>query len=106
MVRHLTLALSVLVLAGCQLYWLKPGANMTAFTTDHHACVKTAGTAVGDERVFVNLDMYKACLRSRGWRRETGSSMGNPPGYFRGLEDEGPVRLTDVPQQTPTMERR
>jgi hypothetical protein len=56
--------------------------------------------------VLVNLDMYKACLKSRGWTRETGSRWGNPPGYYRGLENEGPLRLTEVPEQTPTMPRR
>jgi hypothetical protein len=106
MARHLVLALCVLALAGCQLYWLKPGADMTAFTVDHNACVKTAGSEVGPEVVLVNLDMYRACLKVRGWQRETGSTYGNPPGYYRGLETEGPVRVGEVPKQVPTMERR
>jgi hypothetical protein len=71
--RWLGLGLGTLLLAGCQLYWVKPGADMTAFTRDHQACVKTAGV---------------------------------PPGYFRGQESEGPVALNEVPEQTPTMERR
>jgi len=104
--RTFGLALCVVALAGCQLYWLKPGADMTGFTNDHQSCVKAAGSPVGDDRLLVNLDMYKACLKSRGWKRETGSSMANPPGYFRGLESEGPVRLGEVPKQPPTMERR
>jgi hypothetical protein len=45
-------------------------------------------------------------MKSRGWRRETGSKYGNPPGYYRGLEREGPVRLDEIPKQIPTMERR
>jgi hypothetical protein len=104
MTRRLVLTLSVIALGGCQLYWLKPGADMTAFTAEHQACVKLAGTPIVDDRVLVNLDMYRACLKSRGWARETGSKWGNPPGYYRGLEKEGPVALTDVPQQIPTME--
>jgi hypothetical protein len=106
MVRRLLLALCVLALAGCQLYWLKPGADMAAFTTDHQGCVRTAGSPAGPDVVLVNLDLYKACLKSRGWQRETGSSYGNPPGYFRGLENEGPVRVDEVPRQVPWMERR
>jgi hypothetical protein len=64
------------------------------------------GGAPGAERVLVNLDLYRACLRSRGWKRETGSSFSNPPGFFRGQEHEGPVGLAEVPEQTPTEERR
>ena len=56
-----------------------------------------------DDRLLVELDLYRACLRSRGWERVTGSSAGNPGGYFRGLENEGPVRPSDLPRQTPTM---
>jgi hypothetical protein len=26
----------------------------------------------------------------------------NTAGYFRGLEDEGPVRVSDVPEQVPS----
>ena len=103
MARTLALALGVLVLAGCQLYWLKPRADMAAFTADHQACVKAAGTPMGGEdRVLVNLKVYRVCLRERGWTRETGSSYANPSGYFRGPEDEGPIRLTDVPEQIPS----
>jgi hypothetical protein len=103
--HRLLLAPCVLALAGCQLFWLKPGADLPAFTADHQACVKTAGTPIVDEHVLVNLDMYRACLKSRGWVRETGNRYANPPGYFRGLEREGPVALTDVPVQVQTMER-
>jgi len=46
-----------------------------------------------------------ASCQSRGWVRETGSRYANPPGYFRGLEREGPVALTDVPVQVQTMEQ-
>ena len=107
MARRLVLALCALALGGCQLYWLKSGADMNAFTADHQACVKAAGNPVGaPDIVLVNLDMFKACMKSRGWQRETGSKYGNPPGYYRGLEREGPVRLDEIPKQIPTMERR
>ena len=56
----------------------------------------------GEDRVLVNLKVYRGCLRERGWMRETGSSYANLPGYFRGVEDEGPVRLSDVPEQVPS----
>jgi hypothetical protein len=103
MTRTLVLALCVLVLAGCQLYWMKPNADMSRFTADHQACVQSSGSPMGGEgRVLVNLKVYRGCLRERGWSRETGSSYANPPGYFRGLEDEGPVRVSDVPEQIPS----
>ena len=103
MARTLALALCVLALAGCQLYWLKPNADMSSFTADHQACVKSAGTPMGGEdRVLVNVKVYRTCLRERGWTRETGSSYANLPGYFRGLENEVPVRLSDVPEQVPS----
>ena len=102
----LGLGLGTLLLAGCQLYWSRPGADMAGFTGDHQACVKAGGVPHGEGRVLVNLDLYRACLRARGWQRETGSSMGNLPGFFRGQEHEGPVRLDEVPEQTPTMQRR
>jgi hypothetical protein len=102
--RLAALGLGVLTLGGCQLYWLKPGADMAAFTADHQSCVKTAGAPVREDWVMVNVDFYRACMRSHGWQRETGSKMGNPAGYYRGQENEGPVRLGDVPRQTPTVE--
>jgi hypothetical protein len=95
----------LLLLAGCQLYWTKPGSNLSTFTNDHHACIKTAGVSAGEEQLLVNLDLYRACLKGRGWQRETGSKISNPPGYFRGQEEEGPVRIGEVPRQVPTMER-
>jgi hypothetical protein len=106
MAPRLVLLLCAVALAGCQLYWIKPGADMAAFTADHHACVKTAGSPVGTDLLLVNLDVYRACLKTRGWQRETGGTYANPPGYFRGLEREGPVRIGEVPAQVPTVERR
>ena len=98
------LGIVALTLGGCQLYWVKPGADLAAFTADHQTCVKTAGAPMREDWVLVNVDFYRACMRSYGWQRESGSKMGNPAGYFRGQEDEGPVRLADVPPQTPTVE--
>jgi hypothetical protein len=102
--RLIGLGVLTLTLSGCQLYWVKPGADMTALETDHKECIKIAGSSVGSDQLLVNLDLYRACLRARGWQREQGSKMGNPAGYYRGQEDEGPVRVGDVPKQTPTVE--
>jgi len=89
--------------AGCQLYWTKPAGTLEAFSGDHRACVRTVGAPPGEARVLVNLDMYRACLRARGWERVTASSSATQPGMFRGLEEEGPVGVDEVPQQVPTV---
>jgi hypothetical protein len=91
--------LCALLLAGCQLYWRKPGANLAAFAADHQTCVGKAGTDVGADQVLVNLDGYRACLKVHGWTRETGGKIGNPAGFYRGLEDEGPIPVGHMPKQ-------
>lgn len=104
--RVVLIALMAISPLGCQLYWRKPGADLAAFAADHHACVRTAGHPVNEAKTFVlvNLDVYRACLKASGWSRETGSKTANPPGYFRGLENEGPVRVGEVPKQVPWSE--
>jgi hypothetical protein len=97
--KRLAWLLCALILTGCQLYWRKPGADLAAFTADHHACAAKAGADVGDGHILVNLDVYRGCLQVRGWQRETGSVGANPPGFYRGLEDEGPIRVGDAPKQ-------
>jgi hypothetical protein len=53
----------------------------------------------GDDRVLVNLDLYRACLKAKYWQRVTGAKAGVPIGYFRGQENEGPIRPSDLPAQ-------
>jgi hypothetical protein len=92
--------LAMVALTGCQLYWTKPGGSLGIFNADHQDCAIAAGRPIqNDDRLLVDLDLYRACLRSRGWERVSGAKGGTPPGYMRGLEDEGPVRPGDVPQQ-------
>jgi hypothetical protein len=90
------LLLSALAIAGCQHYWRKSGADPLAFAADHRDCLGRAGVDVGGDRVLVNLDVYQACLRMHGWKREraTGGS-----GRYRGLEDEGPVPRDALPEE-------
>jgi hypothetical protein len=105
--RFLSVALIVVLLTGCQLYWHKPGVvDVNAFAADHNACIKNTGVpAQAENTVLVNLDLYRACLKDRGWQRETGSKISNPHGFFRGQENEGPVRLGELPRQVPTMDK-
>jgi hypothetical protein len=101
------LLIGALGVGGCQLYWTKPDlqpyAAVAHFSDDHRECIKTAGVPPGAERVFVNLDLYRACLRAKGWQRVTAARGGVALGMFRGQEDEGPVNAGDVPQQAPVM---
>jgi hypothetical protein len=97
--RAVACLVCALALAGCQLYWRKPGANLAAFTADHQTCAAKAGTDVGAGQVLVNLDVYRACLTVHGWSRETGSKASNPAGFYRGLEDAGPVPVGHMPKQ-------
>jgi hypothetical protein len=92
-----------LALAGCQAYWTKPNATLEQFRGDHTACVHTVGIPMardGDrDTLFVYEDVYKECLKSRGWQRvQSGAS----PGRFRGIEDNALVREDWFPEQTPS----
>jgi hypothetical protein len=99
--------IGALGVGGGQLGWAKPDlhpyASVAHFSGDHPECIKTAGGPPGAERVFVNLDLYRACLRAKGWQRVTAARGGVALGMFRGQEDEGPVNAGDVPQQAPVM---
>jgi hypothetical protein len=53
----------------------------------------------GDDRLLVNLDLYRACLKAKDWQRVTGAKAGVSIGYFRGQENEGPIRPSDLPAQ-------
>jgi hypothetical protein len=94
------LAASLILLAGCQLYWTKPGGYLAHFAADHRTCATAAGRPIpGDDRVLVELELYRACLKGKGWKRVTGPQESVPAGYLRGLEEPGPVRPDEVPLQ-------
>jgi hypothetical protein len=76
------------ILAGCSngsFYWTRPGATPDAFLADHKPCFDTAskGYGMGSE------DLYKACMRSKGWTRVQGTGS-QPPSvpHFRGPEGD------------------
>jgi hypothetical protein len=98
-VRMLGLGMISVALAGCTLYWYKPGADMATFTTAHQECMKVSGTPVSEGQVYVNLDVYRACLRARGWSRESASTTQPPAYHYRGQENDGPVPVTSIPPQ-------
>ena len=73
--------------------------RMATFSAAHQECMKVSGTPVSEGQIYVNLDIYRTCLRARGWQRESASTTQPPAGYFRGQENEGPVTVTSVPSQ-------
>jgi hypothetical protein len=84
-----------LLLVGCgKHYWNKAGSGANDFAKDSAECARenavqmTANTDYG----IVIADLYKLCLTSRGWTRAQQFEP-LPPDWFRGIEEDGPMRL-------------
>ena len=69
-------------LSGCgRHFWNKPGAALEEFNRDSAACAKDASPQYG----ILLDDVYRACLRARGWTRA--QQLEPPPaGWYRGIE--------------------
>ena len=84
-----------LLLVGCgKHYWSKPGAGPGDFTRESNECARENAVMVSSTKDYgvVIADMYKDCLKSRGWAR--GQQWEPPPaGWYRGIEDDGPMRF-------------
>jgi hypothetical protein len=91
--------LCALTLTGCSCTGRAPVSPHSPPTTTL-AWRRAGRTDVGEGQILVKLDVYRGCLKARGWQRETGSLAGNPPGFYRGLEDEGSIRVGDVPSRS------
>ena len=69
-------------LCGCGLqYWNKPGATLDDINRDSSACAKEASPQYG---ILID-DVYRACLRGRGWVRAPQHAP-PPAGWYRGIE--------------------
>jgi hypothetical protein len=69
-------------LGGCGLhYWGKTDASQDDFNRDSAACAKEASPQYG---LFLE-DIYRACLKSRGWTRAQQQAP-PPAGWYRGIE--------------------
>jgi hypothetical protein len=94
-------AAALLFLAGCgKHYWNKPGASFDDFSQDSVACAREHAMYSSSDRTYgiIRVDMYRACLQQRGWVR--GQQVEPiPAGWFRGIEDDDPVRLDAAPAQ-------
>jgi len=95
-VRPIGLAITVgLLLVGCgKHYWNKVGAGPADFTKDSNECARENSVQMSSDKEYaiVVADLYRACLKRRGWGRAQQFDP-PPPDWFRGIEDDGPVRL-------------
>ena len=92
---------ALMLLAGCgKHYWNKPGAGFDDFSQDSVACAREHAMYSSADRGYgiVRVDMYRACLKERGWVRAQQVEP-IPAGWFRGIEDDDPVRLDAAPAQ-------
>ena len=86
LIGPVVLSLNLLLFTGCggPMFWERPGATVADFERDHAVCFNEAKAAynVGSEQV------YKACLRAKGWTRGTAPSGLPDASHFRGIEDD------------------
>lgn len=91
--NSLFLALSALLLAGCATasytYWLPPpGGSEQQFRQDEYACMQEAQQQSSNAYVNpyggaaqsgsnLNIDLYSACLRARGYKQGRRDAAGN-----------------------------
>ena len=84
-----------LLLVACgKHYWSKPGTGASDFSRERAECARENAVQVSASKDYgiVIADLYKICLKSRGWIR--GQQFEPPPaGWFRGIEDDGPMRF-------------
>lgn len=88
-----------LLLVGCgKHYWGKAGAGPSDFNKDSAECARENSVQMTANKDYgiVIADLYKMCLKSRGWSR---AQQFDPPpsGWFRGIEEDGPMRFEAAP---------
>jgi len=84
-----------LLLVGCgKHYWNKAGAGPSDFNRESAECARENSVQMTANKDYgiVIADLYKMCLKSRGWSR---AQQFEPPpaGWFRGIEEDGPMRF-------------
>lgn len=74
-------------LGGCaQYHWSKDNTLEPEFHQESLACAREAApTPTAASQGVINDQMYRACLRARGWVREKQWDP-PPPGWYRGIE--------------------
>ncbi len=95
-----------LLLVGCgKHYWSKAGAGPGDFQKESLECARENSVQMSTNKEYgiVIADLYKSCLKARGWSRAQQFEPA-PAGWFRGIEEDGPMRLEmppPVPQTAP-----
>jgi hypothetical protein len=85
----------VILVAGCAngpWYWTRSTATRDLFLADHQPCFDAAylGYGAGNEQV------YKGCMRSKGWTRVQGTGSMTPSvPHFRGPEGDDEFKPAD-----------
>ena len=95
-----------LLLVGCgKHYWNKASAGPSDFNKESAECARENSVQMTANKDYgiVIADLYKMCLKSRGWNR---AQQFEPPpaGWFRGIEEDGPMRFeppASAPQPAP-----
>lgn len=78
----LALVVALAALAGCgRHYWSRSGATADEFNRDSATCAKEASPQYG----LLIQDVYRGCLRARGWTRAQQLEP-VPVGWYRGIE--------------------
>jgi hypothetical protein len=78
----------VTALAGCKHDWGKPGGTAEQFENDSKECLKESSPTPQMAAYGVRSEqIYRGCLRSRGWIRAEKDAYNPPPGWYCGIED-------------------
>lgn len=99
--RPVLIVMVSLLLVGCgKHYWGKPGSSFTDFSQDTRECAQEHAMYMSGNKEYgiVSPDLYRACMKSRGWTRQQHQDP-PPPGWFRGIEGDEIVRLDALPPQ-------
>jgi hypothetical protein len=100
MKRALIATVVGLLMVGCgKHYWNRPGATFADFSRDSSECAQENALITSGNKAYgmVRPDLYRACMRGRGWARAQHPDP--PPGWFRGIESDDIVKLDAPPPQ-------
>jgi len=104
----LTLAIGLLLVGCGKHYWSKPGAADRDFNRDSLECARENSVQMTPNKDYglVIADLYKMCLKARGWNRAQQLEP-VPAGWYRGIEEDGPMRFpSPTPAQEPSPQPR
>ena len=103
----LTMAIGLLLVSCGKHYWSKPGAADSDFTRDSMKCARENSVQMSANKEYglVVADLYKMCLKARGWNRAQQLEP-VPAGWYRGIEEDGPMKFAPPPAQEPAAQPR